>query len=43
MFSAILFRTFVSGRTSTSRLPGAEKEGTGIGASGLGADGCMEG
>ena len=24
MFSAILFRTFVSGRTSTSRLPGAE-------------------
>src|SRR5258706_11919428 len=36
MFSAIFFRTFVSGRTSTSRLPGAVKEGIGIGASGFG-------
>ena len=37
MFSAIFFRTFVAWTTSSSRVPGAVKDGAGIGFVGWGA------
>ena len=42
MFSAIFFRTLVAWTTSSSRVPGAVKEGAGMGFVGWGAPACGE-